>query len=312
MQYKLFSSNISFLPTPPSGLAATLVVQDNEFADVSVKLPSQYALLNGEEAVESHFNLNKNISALSNNPTLKATSDNYCHLQEDLKNLSLKSTAQQEVRMEIEAEEGRNSSLDAAEINIRVQQKLQNEFDKHSTSKEGYIFWIDGSLKHDRPIMDITPAPFDPKLTLANIKQIKENEQKRLKALSDVGSTNKNEGKVIKDRINRQIKKNRIYSGALEISKCATAMLRDVENCRVTVVADAIVDFQWFKSFQITTEEFEFYKARTTVEDVIRLAALEYEKVSDVKWELLPLVELSQVDRDRIQEKRYAVYIFIY
>jgi hypothetical protein len=194
-------------------------------------------------------------------------------------------------------------------MNNKIQLKLQNELLFHSNSSEGYIFWLDLSNQNLPPVTEIAPKPFNPQDILTNLEQIAEIEKNKIKEINEnVNIMDKrNKIRMVKERARNQIIKVtscKLYTGAKDIASAANAILRDVENGRVALINNATIDVEWYKSNQISQEEFEFYSLRTTTEDVLRLAAAEYAKVIDQKWELLPLLELSQADQDRITEKK--------
>jgi hypothetical protein len=116
-------------------------------------------MLNGEDAVFAHYNLNKKLSDINNNPSLKSTSDNFYTVRKNLIAISEQSMIEQEVRMEREAEQGRTLQKNFAEINNKVQLKLQNEFKKISQIiQEDIYYGLSIRMVHS----DIAPKPFNP------------------------------------------------------------------------------------------------------------------------------------------------------
>jgi hypothetical protein len=320
MQYKLFSTNTHFLPLVPQGLSIT-IGRNTEISNVEV--PKNYGLLNGEATVFNHFSMNTDSSNLLNNKKLKDKIDNFSKVQEKLKQLSLKSITQQDKRMENEAENGRDFSNNSnsngfSEMSKKVQIKLQNELlNERSNEKEGFILWSK-ETESLPPLQDVCPDSFDPHDVLEHVANLKAAEKEAEKtaannkdgdANGDQQVRNDSNGKVqvgnTKRKKNAKDRRVVLYNSAKKIVGAAKSVLADVATGKIKV-EDPIgpLTIEWFKEMHITTQEYNFYRARETVEDVIKLASLEYEKVSLTKWEILPLPQLLVVDQERIVERR--------
>jgi hypothetical protein len=317
MQYKLFSTNTQFLPLVPDGFITTI---DKEMEVSNIELPSNYSLMNGESTVHKHFNMNTESANLLKDKKLKDSVDNFIKVQDRLQQLSIKSVIQQEKRMDNEAENGIDlyNSYDISnkkqfsEMNKSVQIKLQNELKAKSSKKDGFIFWL--NYKEDLPpISDVCPLSFDPSDVIEYIAEIKRAElelkQKQKKKDDDAEESNNPPAKTIAEATTKK-KANKdakvvLYNSAKKIVATAKLVLEEVAAGKITVEnLVGPITIEWFNENHITTEEYNFYKARATVEDVINLTSLEYKKCLQTKWELLPLPELLAVDQERINQKR--------
>jgi hypothetical protein len=149
-----------------------------------------------------------------------------------------------------------------------AQGKLHKAYMQMSDNSTGYIMFLNHSVQHLPPISELD-VPF----------------------LQDV------------DRLSYVSDKSTLYTTAADISGVAKRVLDDLTTGKIVVKnPDDLFTLDWYRSFNITSNEVAYYEARDTPRKVLELLKGDYRNA--YSWEPFPLPILTQDDQDKISQIR--------
>jgi len=320
-QYRNLSTNPHWLPPEPA-----LKTKDNEVIRNAMSQLTQsiivpeLAVVNGRSELSSFFGLGTASSGygeqhtssviapkpahdvLSNRKQVEALND-LSELLPSFQALSMDSVLQQEIRM---MDESDGIDVKRAYALRKETQKLMIE---SSNAKEGFIIWLDLAKQKTLPsIHQLSPIPFDPKLSLEKIDELELDCLDEAPTTTEEVDLSKDAAKKRKKKADNESKDadsfNKQVKAANEIASSCRWVLEQLASSRISEAPSVIFDESHFHAVQLTTNEINWLKAHDSVEKVLHLTCLAY--AAAPKWEPYPQTILSVQDLEKIEAERSA------
>ena len=312
MQYKMFSGNLHWLPQAPNIIDSV----DKSKSVNTIELPANLAVVNGEQRLLEYLGWNKNIasneglgeSILNDRQSIHALTS-VDDVIKDLKALDNKIIAQQELRMNDEAD-----GIEVGRYVVDYKVKIQKEMNKASNAEKGFIMWLEYNATNSlSPIEKLCPVAFDPRPVLDQLEALRADDnlvdvddfREEVDAANIHPHSHRRPSNGATGNSSLSPAHKKLYNAAKDIAGTSGWVLKQIGN-KILRGSSHGFNEKSFLSNVLTLEEIEYYQQRNSIEKVIRYAADLYTAALATPWEPLPIGCMNAEEIELMEAEKLA------